>query len=68
MPGDQSVNDDGCADQWERHECKTDFWTREILGRNRADLGANRDKHSIEFAVGLLDEQLLFYTVERALA
>src|SRR3954470_24676379 len=38
---DEGVDDDGGADERQRHKSEPDFWAREILGRNRADLRAD---------------------------
>ena len=41
MTGKQCVNDNGRADQRKRNESETNFRTREILGRDSADLCAD---------------------------
>jgi hypothetical protein len=38
----QRVNNDGCANQWQRHESEPNFRASKILCRNGADLCANR--------------------------
>src|SRR6266481_4107432 len=42
VTGHERVNDNGGADQWQRYEREADFGTGKILGRNRADLSADR--------------------------
>src|SRR5207248_8903518 len=41
VSGNQGVNDNGCANQRQRHEGQANFRPSEILRRNRADLRAN---------------------------
>ena len=41
MTSHQGVNNDGRANQRQRHESEADFWTGKILGRDRADLRAD---------------------------
>ena len=42
MACEKRVNDNGRADQWQRHEREPDFRAGKILSRNRADLRAYR--------------------------
>src|SRR5438270_9998415 len=42
VTGHKRVNHDGRADQWQRNKSEPDFWSREILGRDRADLRPDR--------------------------
>ena len=42
VAGDQRVNDDGCADERQRHKCEPDFRAGKILRHNGTDLGADR--------------------------
>src|SRR5207302_10889111 len=42
VTGHERVNDNGGANQWQRYEREADFGTGKILGRNRADLSADR--------------------------
>ncbi len=41
MSGEQSINDDGCADQRQRHEREPNFWAGEVLCGNGTDLRAD---------------------------